>query len=98
MTLSLIPSGQPQGDRERNEQAAREAGLPTKVAQQAPSAPSPVIRQATPRTAGEFDALQSRTPQSFGQLRQDQDARFLDVIATSKNPILRDLSQRLRGF
>ena len=101
MTLSLIPRGQPQGDRQTNENAAQEAGLPTKINQQAPSdfsMPQQPVQQATPRQAGEFDALESRTPQGFGQLRQSQDSRVLDVIATSANPILRDLSERLRGF
>ncbi len=101
MTLSLIPRGEPQGDRQENVSAAQEAGLPTKISQEAPSdfsLPPPPMRQATPRQSGEFDALESRTPQGFGQLRQSQDSRVLDVIATSNNPILRDLSERLRGF
>jgi len=98
MTLSLIPPGQPHGDRQENEAAAQEAGLPTRISQQAPTQIEAPLRQATPRAAGEFDALQSRTPTSSGQLRQNQDARILDSLATSPSPILRDLSERLRGF
>jgi len=100
MTLSLIPAGQPQGDRQENEAAADAAGLQKKLPQQAPTDLNlaPPVRQATPREAGEFDALESRTPQSFGQLRQTQDSRILDTLATSPSPVLRDLSERLRGF
>ncbi len=101
MTLSLIPRDQPQGDRQTNVAAAQEAGLQTKISQKPPAdfaMPPQPMRQATPRQSGEFDALESRTPQGFGQLRQSQDSRVLDVIATSNNPILRDLSERLRGF
>jgi len=98
MTVSLIPSGQPHGERQKSEVAANEAGLATK----APQAPTEIemqpVRQATPRAQGEFDAIQSRTPQSAGQLRQDQDARVIEVLATSSSPVLRDLSNRLRGF
>ena len=101
MTLSLIPAGQPHGDRIKNEEAADAAGLAKKTPQAAPQQDfslSPPVQQATPREQGEFDALESRSPQSFGQLRQQQDSRILDVLATSPNPILRDLSERLRGF
>ena len=100
MTLSLIPSGQPQGDRQTNEAAADAAGLQKKLPQQAPTDLNlaPPVRQATPREAGEFDALESRTPQSFGQLRQAQDSRTVQAMEVSNSPALRDIARRLRGF
>ena len=97
MTVSLIPSGQPHGERQKSEVAANEAGLATK----APQAPTEIemqpVRQATPRAQGEFDAIQSRTPTSVGQLRADQDSRVLNALDTSTSPALRDLARRLRG-
>jgi len=96
MTVSLIPSGQPQGDRQTNEAAADEAGLASKMTQAPPQIELQPPRQATPRGQGEFDAIASRTPTSAGTLRQDQDARILDEVELSSNPILRDLASRLR--
>jgi len=100
MTVSLIPAGQPHGERQKAEVASQEAGLPT-TAPQAPTEidmPAQPARQATARGQGEFDAIASRSPQSTGQLKQSPDDRVLDVIAASPSPILRDLSKRLRGF
>ena len=101
MTLSLIPAGQPHGDRIKNEEAADAAGLAKKAPQTAPQPDfslSPPVQQATPREQGEFDALASRSPQSFGQLRQDQDSRVVETLSTSPSPVLRDIANRLRGF
>ncbi len=97
MTVSMIPSGQPHGDRQVNQAAAQEAGLETKTAQ-APQKLERIepLRQATPRQAGEFDALESRTPQNTGRLRQSQDSRVLKVMETSPSPALRDLARRLK--
>ena len=102
MTVSMIPSGQPHGERQKAEVASEEAGLPTT----APQAPSEIemprvggpIQQASPRGQGEFDAIQSRTPQSAGQLRQTQDSRVIEVLASSPSAQMRDLASRLRGF
>jgi len=95
----MIPSGQPQGDRQTNEGLADDAGLASKMTQAPPQIEMPrPIQQATARSQGEFDAIQSRTPQSSGQLRQSQDSRVLDILDSSSSPILRDLGSRLRGF
>ena len=98
MTVSLIPSGQPHGERQKSEVAASEAGLATK----APQAPTEIempqpVQQATPRGQGEFDAIQSRTPQSTGMLRDDQDSRVVNALELSPSPVLRDIARRLRG-
>jgi len=93
MTLSMIPSGQPYGQRQENEEAAAEAGLSNRVQQ---AKPQP-IRQAQPRQQGEFDAISSRNPTSSGQLRPDGDSRVVNLLETSPSPALRDLARRLRG-
>ncbi len=101
MTLSLIPRGEPQGDRQENVAAAQEAGLPTKISQEAPTAfslPPPPISQATPRDTGGFDAIASRTPTSTGVLRDTQDSRVLNALEGSPSPALRDIARRLRGI
>jgi len=98
MTVSMIPSGQPHGERQKAEVASEEAGLPT-TAPQAPSEiemPQP-IRQATARGQGEFDAIQSRTPSSTGQLKDDQNSRVVAAMEQSPSPVLRDIARRLRG-
>jgi len=97
MTVSLIPSGQPHGERQKSEVAANEAGLATK-APQAPTEIQMPVRQATPRAQGEFDAIQSRTPQSAGQLRETTNSRIVEVLAASPSAQMRDLASRLRGF
>ena len=94
MTISLVPNKEPGGPpTQQIEAQTAEVGLPQTVGQQAPQAP---LRQATPRQQGEFDALESRTPEGFGQLRQNDDARILDEVELSQNPVLRDLASRLR--
>lgn len=95
MTLSMIPSGQPYGKRQETEAATADAGLSKTTAQA--RAPKKVER-AVPQQPGGFDALEAMSPTQFGQLRQSQDARVLDVLDQSPSPFLRDLASRLRGF
>jgi len=102
MTVSLIPAGGPHGARQEAEVASKEAGLATK-APQAPTeitAPRPggAVQQATNRERGQFDAIQSRTPQSSGQLRETANSRIVEVLATSPSAQMRDLASRLRGI
>ena len=103
MTISLVPAGQPHGQRQVNEDAADEAGLSKKVGQEAPSVrPVPTVpRQAVKAPSfeqGGFDAFTEASPTQFGNLRSSSDSPMLDVLATSPNAQLRDLADRLRGF
>ena len=108
MTISMIPTGQPYGQRQATEAATQEAGLPVTASQTPPQAgPPPMLARPRaagpistpqPRARGTFDALASRTPSSVGQLRVDPDSRVLDLLAQSPSPVLQDLAARLRGF
>ena len=98
LTISLVPTGQPYGQRQTTETGMAEAGLPLTAPQTPPAPPRGELRQPTPRPRGTFDAFASRTPTSVGQLRVDPDSRLLDTLAQSTSPVLRDLAARLRGF
>lgn len=101
MTLPLVPTGQPYGQRQQTEATMSEADLPLTAPQSPPPvAPPPAgeLRTPPPRPRGTFDAFASRTPTSQGQLRADPDSRVLDTLARSPSPVLQDLAARLRGF
>ena len=65
LTISLVPTGQPYGQRQTTETGMAEAGLPLT----APQTPRPRGGTAAthPRPRGTFDAFASRTPTSVGQ-------------------------------
>ena len=94
MTISMIPTGQPYGQRQDNEAAQAEAGLPNRIRQ------APPLSRAVPQTqdVGSFDGLTSRQPTQFGNLRETQDSRIIQILETSPSPILRDLARRIRGL
>ena len=97
MSLSMIPNKEPGGPQTQEIEAqTAEAGLPQTVGQAPPNFRN--LAPPTPRSPREFDALESRTPQNSGRLRQNLDARVLDELEVSESPVLRDLAARLRGF
>ena len=105
MTVSMVPrdrgTAAPGPQRARDEAAMRDAGLQTKVAQQAPAPPkpAPTTPPSSRNAQGDFDALASRTPTQSGNLIQNpQDSPMLTVMEASPNPQMRDLARRIRGF
>jgi hypothetical protein len=97
MTISLIPNKEPGGPQTQQIEAqTAEAGLSQTVGQAPPNFRN--LQPPTPRSPREFDALESRTPQNSGRLRQDTDSRIIETLAQSPSPQMRDLAQRLRGF
>ena len=96
MSISMVPNKEPGGPQTQEIEAqTAEAGLPKTVGQAPPNFRN--LQPPTPRSPKEFDALESRTPTSSGQLRDTQDSRVLNVLDTSPSPILRDIARRLRG-
>lgn len=96
--VSLIPTGQPYGQRQETEEAYRQGGIAqtTTVSEGTPSLPTPQpIQQAQPFD-GQIDAFTMRTPEPGFQLRQDENARMVNLLDSSPSPVLRDLAQRLR--
>ena len=93
MTISMIPSGQPYGQRQETEAAQTEAGLPDRVQQ------APPVSRAVPQTPVEsFDGLATRQPTQFGNLRNTEESRIIGILETSPSPMLRDLARRIRGL
>ncbi len=96
MTLSMVPNKEAGGPPTQEIEAqTAEAGLPQTTSQAPPNFRN--LQPPTPRSPREFDAIESRTPTSTGQLRDDQDSRVLNVLDTSPSAVLRDIARRLRG-
>ncbi len=97
MTLSMVPNKEAGGPpTQQIEAQTADAGLPQTTGQKPPNFRN--LTPPTPRSPKEFDAIESRTPTSFGQLRDDQNSRVLNALDTSPSPALRDIARRLRGI
>jgi len=99
VTIELVPTGQPYGQRQQNEQAMRDANIPRSISETPPKPQPGPVRQVSPAQPGDINAFDLRTPDKaqFGRL-QTGDSNLVQVLAASPNPLLRDLADRIRNL